>query len=76
MTASMIMSAAGASALSLFNASSSSGQIDTFDTGGNLYFSLYDLDVQAVPLPAAAWLFGSGLFAGLAALRRRRGIQS
>lgn len=31
----------------------------------------FDSDVQPVPIPAAAWLFGSGL-AGIAALIRRR----
>ena len=31
----------------------------------------FDADVQPVPIPAAAWLFGSGL-AGVAALMRRR----
>ena len=31
----------------------------------------FDSDVQPVPIPAAAWLFGSGI-AGIAALVRRR----
>ena len=33
--------------------------------------TLFELTPTAVPVPAAAWLFGSGL-AGLAAVRRRR----
>ena len=32
---------------------------------------LYVADINEVPLPAAAWLFGSALF-GLAGLRRRK----
>lgn len=40
---------------------------------GAEYFEIYNVRIEAapVPLPAAAWLFGSG-FAGLAALGRRR----
>ncbi len=50
----------------------------TIAVGGESFLSFdssYDyrleVDVQAVPLPAAAWLFGSGVL-GLATLRRRR----
>lgn len=36
-----------------------------------IYSATFSLNVQPVPLPAAAWLFGSGL-AGLAGLARRK----
>jgi len=58
------------------------GSGDTADTGTLRITDHYDAgtytdvqftgDVSVVPLPAAAWLFGSGLV-GLAGLRRRQG---
>ncbi|HHH39497.1 MAG TPA: VPLPA-CTERM sorting domain-containing protein [Sedimenticola sp.] len=38
------------------------------------YFKLQSLEVSAVPVPAAAWLFGSGLL-GLAGIARRRTLR-
>jgi len=40
---------------------------------GNTTFRVNQLEVSAVPLPAAAWLFGSALF-GLGFVKRRRNI--
>lgn len=44
---------------------------DPSGTGGFRYFLHLEGTVQAVPVPAAAWLFGSGLL-GLLGLGRRR----
>lgn len=44
---------------------------DPSGLGGFQYFLHLEGTVQAVPVPAAAWLFGSGLF-GLAGLLRRK----
>lgn len=44
-----------------------------WDTGGNTRdgFGIDDIGTSAVPVPAAVWLFGSGVL-GLVAVRRRR----
>ncbi|HET8710820.1 MAG TPA: VPLPA-CTERM sorting domain-containing protein [Spongiibacteraceae bacterium] len=53
------------------------GLADVITTGGVLYFdtlttpSAFTASVSQVPVPAAAWLFGSGLF-GLAGCARRK----
>lgn len=51
-------------------------QIAATDTGGDTYFDLqitvHSVSGRAVPIPAAAWLMGTGLV-GIAALRRRAG---
>lgn len=41
---------------------------------GQLNIDVLLVDVQVVPVPAAAWLFGSGLI-GLVAVARRKGLQ-
>ena len=51
----------------VFDQSGQQGQASFFLSG----VVRFDFNVQPVPVPAAAWLFGSGL-AGIAALMRRR----
>ena len=41
------------------------------NNGGSLGFDNFQIDAAAVPVPAAAWLFGSAL-AGLVAVRRKK----
>jgi hypothetical protein len=41
----------------------------TFDQG--TYYEVWSVDIQAVPVPAAVWLFGSGLL-GLVGVARRK----
>ena len=41
------------------------------DSGGSYAWAVYTGDISAVPVPAAVWLFGSGLI-GLAGFARRR----
>ncbi len=62
--------AAQGSVTDYFDVFSSSGSVQV---DGEDYFNLYDLNmsvVSQVPIPAAAWLFGSGLL-GLIAVSRR-----
>ena len=49
----------------------STGIITYTVSGIDINFMLVDVDVQVVPVPAATWLFGSGLL-GLVAVARRR----
>ncbi len=44
----------------------------TLSTAGDLTYALAPAAVSAVPVPAAAWLFGSGLMAIGGAVRRRK----
>lgn len=47
---------------------------DAFNTGiDNINFTVSRIDVNAVPVPAAAWLFGSALF-GFFGLRKRQTV--
>jgi hypothetical protein len=48
-----------------------SGDINTKEFGELYAWAVYDGDVSAVPVPAAAWLFGSGLI-GLVGIARRK----
>jgi len=41
----------------------------TFDKG--TYYEVWSVDIQAIPVPAAVWLFGSGLL-GLVGIARRK----
>jgi len=61
------------SSYSLQGGSSDSYQInfDGFNEGLEVMGSTIGVDLQPVPVPAAVWLFGSGLM-GLAAIARRR----
>ncbi|MBS94008.1 MAG: hypothetical protein CL799_06150 [Chromatiales bacterium] len=70
--------AINAGVLQTFNFNSSWSGLDSFRieispnvAGGPFTASVIDnISIEAVPIPAAAWLFGSGL-AGLGFLRRR-----
>lgn len=63
----------GDSSYSLAGGSPDSYQInfDGFNAGLEVMGSTLGVDLQPVPVPAAVWLFGSGLV-GLAAIARRR----
>lgn len=54
-----------------------SGSEFTFRSGGDAqdYFKMSSLTVAEIPIPAAAWLFGSGLI-GLATIARKRKLAS
>ncbi len=41
------------------------------EAGASTSYGMYGIEISQVPLPAAAWLFGSGLI-GLAAVARRK----
>lgn len=49
------------------------GLIDQLRLDFGNFFLVDDLELNAVPVPAAAWLFGSGLIALLGVARRRSG---
>lgn len=53
--------------------SGSTGMLDFKAVGGNLvdHFYIRNADVTVIPVPAAVWLFASGLL-GLAGVARRR----
>ncbi len=43
------------------------------NTAKEYQFYIKSMDVQAVPVPAAVWLFGSGLIGLVGVARRRKG---
>lgn len=56
----------------VFTVASTGGGTTTLDISGDTNTAaLYDVSVRAVPLPAAAWLFGTALL-GLTTIARRR----
>jgi hypothetical protein len=59
------------SALSAFNGNAKGGYFTLLDAAGNLKWTA-TASVAAVPLPAAAFLFGPGLLAMFGAARRRK----
>jgi hypothetical protein len=54
----------------LFTASSSTTTISLAGTTGNSYVGLDNVAVNAIPVPAAAWLFGTGLI-GFMGMRKK-----
>ncbi|HHH38611.1 MAG TPA: hypothetical protein ENK50_03425 [Sedimenticola sp.] len=46
------------------------------DTGNGYQFYISTMEVSAVPLPAAAWLFGGGLISLLGVARRKRAVST
>ncbi|HFD32315.1 MAG TPA: VPLPA-CTERM sorting domain-containing protein [Gammaproteobacteria bacterium] len=51
---------------------SSGLQADNYKTSSFFGWAVQTGDVSAVPVPAAAWLFGSGLLGLVGAARRKR----